>query len=343
MRLTLTVALLVAFAAVVPAIADDAALPTLTLVKSYNGHGGPALSVAFHPSDQQLAFGTQSGMLRVRDLTGGDADTNLTDAACWVAYSPFVVAANPNGTPLGIPSLVTLAPSSMLTIWYPDTFQRQGYYPDAGTNGALSANGRVMATTFGKMKIHIWPMEKWDPSWDRIKMATPDGIDGNVTAMGLNQNGSVMASGYLLADNSGVVVVWDRLTGKELNRFTLDQAPAQLVFPPKTKSCLIVTGRTADGLGLVRVLNERGDGVIATWPALPSPVLSAGFSWDEKHLATGRIDGTLDIWDVAQGKVVASVASAHQGPIRSIAWSHDSNTIATAGEDGYVHLWKAPR
>lgn len=324
-----------------PALADTPATPpSLTLVKAWHGKDGPVMGADFHPKGGQVAFGTQSGVLHVRDLTGNDNNSTLKNAACWVAYSPFVVAANPNGTPLGMSSLVTLAPDSTMTIWFPDTFQRQGYYPDSGTNGALSENGRILAVTFGKMKIHIWHMDHWDPSWHSIKMREPSGVSGRVTTLGLNQNGSVLASGYLLDDGKGALVIWDRLTGKQLNTLPLDQAPGQVCFTPKTKKMLAVVGRNADGSGLVRIISESGDKVVATFPASPSPVLRAAFSHDERYLATGRVDGTIDVWEVASGTIVATMAGAHTGAVRSLAWSHDDALLASGGEDGRMCLWK---
>lgn len=341
MRLRLLLTFLVVLAVLSPALAD---VPVPTMVKAWHAKGDRVTSVDFSPNDQQVAFGTQSGVLRVRDLTGQGGDVTLSDAgALWVMYSPFVVAAKPNGQPLGIASLLTLAPDSQLSIWYPDTWQRQGYYPDAGTNGAMSRNGRVAAFTFGKNDIHIWPLNHWDPAYHQIKMPRPDGVDGVVTTLGLNQNGSVLSSGYLLIDGTGLMIVWDRLTGGELSRFPLEQAPGEITFTPVTKTYIAVVGRNADGTGLVRLVKPRGEGIVATFPAPPSPVLSAAFSYDEKLLATGRWDGQIDIWDVHAGQVVMSVPNGHEGPIRAVAWTHDNATIATAGEDGYLRLWQIPK
>ena len=298
------------------------------------------MSVDFHPKGTQVAFGTQGGVLRVRDLTGQGGDVTLENVAGWLQYSPNVVAMKPNGLSLGIPSLLTLAPDSQLSIWYPDTWQRQGYYPDAGTNGALSRNGRTAAFTFGKGDIHIWPLHHWDPSYDQIKMPRPDDVNGVVTALGLNDSASVLASGYLLENGKGLMIVWDRPTGHELSRFSLEQAPGQFAFPPKSKSCFAVVGRNANGSGLVQLLKPKGEGIIATLPAPPSAVLSAAFSYDEKYLATGRWDGQIDIWDVRKQQIVISLPQAHQGPIRCLAWTPDDRTLASGGEDGYLHLWQ---
>jgi WD40 repeat protein len=305
--------------------------------KQFNGNGGPIVAVGWHPNGQQISFGTMEGALRVRDLSAADDDTNLLDAAGWLAYSPIVVAANPNGSPLGSASLLTLSPGGRFSIWYPDTFQRQSWSDGAGTLGALSADGRVMACTNGKEGIHVWPLNHYDPSWHSVKMPRPD-LDGRVTALALNRNGALLASGYLLADGSGRFIVWDRLPGKILNAHPLDQAPGQIAYSPKGTH-LAVVGRTKAGQGFISLWAPRGDGEPAVFAPPPSPVLSAEFSPDEKLLATGRIDGTIDIWDVASQKIVRTIPQAHQGPVRAVSWHPRGISLASGGEDGFVRLW----
>ncbi len=72
-------------------------------------------------------------------------------------------------------------------------------------------------------------------------------------------------------------------------------------------------------------------------------VLSVAFSPDGKTLATGSWDYTVKLWDLATGRVRATL---HQHPgdvwVMSVAFSPDGNTLATAGEDsqrGVLKLW----
>ncbi|MFE2716958.1 trypsin-like peptidase domain-containing protein [Streptomyces mirabilis] len=67
-------------------------------------------------------------------------------------------------------------------------------------------------------------------------------------------------------------------------------------------------------------------------------VYSVAFSPDGHTLATGSIDHTARLRDVATGKT-RTVLRGHRGPVWSVAFSPDGRTLATASEDRTVRLW----
>jgi len=68
------------------------------------------------------------------------------------------------------------------------------------------------------------------------------------------------------------------------------------------------------------------------------PVPFADFSPDGATLASVGYDGAVKVWDVATGRLKASLAK-HTAPVEGAAFSPDGTTLATSSRDRTVILW----
>ncbi len=73
-------------------------------------------------------------------------------------------------------------------------------------------------------------------------------------------------------------------------------------------------------------------------PEAAAPDLS--FNPDGRLLAAGDRNGTLYVWDAANGELLHQM-QAHQKSVSGVAYSPDSSTLATAGYDAVARLWDA--
>lgn len=68
-----------------------------------------------------------------------------------------------------------------------------------------------------------------------------------------------------------------------------------------------------------------------------SPVLSVTFSGDGLTLASGSVDETVRLWDVATGKALTVLPG--EGYYYSVAFNRESNALITGSGDNSAKIW----
>jgi serine/threonine protein kinase len=74
---------------------------------------------------------------------------------------------------------------------------------------------------------------------------------------------------------------------------------------------------------------------------LTSPVTCIAFSSDGARLASGGTDGELRVWNVADGKLVATF-QGHAGPILALAFTADGKHLLSGSSDKTMRTWVLP-
>ena len=112
-----------------------------------------------------------------------------------------------------------------------------------------------------------------------------------------------------------------------------DESPSAEV---RCDACGALLGSVGDGE--VRVDQPPEFRHLATLEGHARDVWSVAFSPDGSTLASGSVDRTIQLWDLAMGSVRATL-EGHEGSVLAVTFSPDGRTLASGSRDNTVKLW----
>ncbi len=199
---------------------------------------------------------------------------------------------------------------------------------------AFSPDGRILAA--GSYVIHVWDVVTGE------QVGIWKGHGDQVYALSWSAASGMLAS----ASADGTVRIWDAGSGSTVHVLSMpEKAPAFSVdwSPDGTK---LVAGTLA---GTVELWDAQTGQHLVTWvgPALNKPVGKRnpfavwGVAWspDGHTVASTRYDMHVLVWDVAAGRLRASLTPDSQP--NGVAWLPDGSGLASSDDGGSVQLWDA--
>ena len=83
-----------------------------------------------------------------------------------------------------------------------------------------------------------------------------------------------------------------------------------------------------------------GSTALYTYRGHSGAVYAVTWSSDGKRIASGGYDGTVQVWDAANGGHIFTY-HGHSDVVEAVAWSPDGKRIASGSDDNTVQVWVA--
>jgi WD40 repeat protein len=200
---------------------------------------------------------------------------------------------------------------------------------------AFTPDGATLATASYDNTIKLWDMDE---------VTRSDVLPGHkdwALALAFSADNRMLASG----GRDGVVKLWDSAAGTLLEEWNAKEPVAALAFGTDEKKMQLAVGAWRDdGAGSLKVLevvSALGKLVVKELPPFETDkrgITCLAFGANNM-LASGSVDGTAMLWDIAAGKSKHTF-KVGQG-VRSLGFSPSGSALAAGDAQGSVHLWNA--
>lgn len=161
------------------------------------------------------------------------------------------------------------------------------------------------------------------------------------------------ARSFVCPDDSGSFGRWSTMDGRRLGRWQDDALSARIraeVSSGRGRPRLF-RGFAASRTGRWLALGVYGDyatllvdfetGAITRLRGHRDDIAALAFSADDTRLATGSVDGTIRLWGVPGGRLVAELPG-HLESVEAVAFSPDGRTLASVNPGTEVTFWHLP-
>ncbi|QEF98490.1 Serine/threonine-protein kinase PknB [Stieleria maiorica] len=291
-----------------------------------HGHQRPVNCVAFHPSTDVLASGSQDGTVRFWDTA---AATELSKLALGEAVKSVKFSVDG--------SLVAAATSRSLVVWQHSdngnlnpVLQLNRNRP-AFNDIDFSPDGRLFASC-GPEGIQLWEIRRAGDGTIELRQTRRESVFG--------QSMTFDASSKYIAVNARLLFGWIDLSAPGSKPRTIAKRvfSSNLVASPKDQNLIAVS---ADGTLLEwHIETERANRKIAELGRLSSPVIAISPSGDV--LAVQASHGNVRLLDLQTRRTLFDLADEHAS-INAIKWAPGGRRLAIGLTDGGVAIWDLTR
>ena len=149
----------------------------------------------------------------------------------------------------------------------------------------------------------------------------------HLTSVDFSPDGKTIAG----ACHDGSVRLWGADLGTEIHRFPVLGMCAGVTFSSDGK---LLAAASWDK-NCVKVWNVASGAEVHSWQ--DTSMTAIAFRPDGQVLVTGHKDGSISVWDLAEGKKKRTL-KGHLAQVQSLKFTPDGKTLVSSGHDGVIRL-----
>jgi WD40 repeat protein len=310
--------------------------PALSTPRSeLSGDFGAVFSLAFSPTSEWLAAGTEDKQIHLFDVSRDEVLRTMN------GHSQIVkgLAFSPNGGILASASL-----DKTIKLW--DTFTGKEIrtlsgHSDGVTSVAFSPDGLILASASWDTTVILWDVHSGN------LLQKLSGHTDKVNAVAFSPDGRFLAS----ASDDGSVRLWDPQTGKLVRSLPEVNARVEsIAFSPDSKFLASGSSRNLNSQtshhGGILVWDIEGMSAVSAFEKFrgnihmlvfkPDGTVLAGAEWPSDP----RPNSFVTFWDVKERVVINRLDVERFGELYAISYSHDGRWLASGGRSGRIRLWQ---